>query len=102
VTSKVLNDQQHEAHLAKARAALSELDAQIQLVQAKSEQQAADAQIEYGNELGDLRKRREELGVRLKELQRTGGDSWNDLMNGLESAIAGMRDSLKGALERFR
>jgi uncharacterized coiled-coil DUF342 family protein len=88
--------------LAKARAALSELDAQIQLLQAKAGKQAADARIEYGNELEALRRRRDELGDRLRELQQTGGDAWKDLLNGLESAMASMRDSLKSAIERFR
>lgn len=95
-------DPQHEAHLAKARAALGELDAQIRLLQAKAEKQAADARIEYGNTLQDLRTRRDELADRLKELQQSSGDAWNDLQSGFESAVANMRDSLKSAIERFR
>jgi multidrug resistance efflux pump len=102
VNRKARHDHEHEAHLAKAKAALEELDAQIQLLQAKAEKQAADARIEYGNELEDLRRRRDELGERLKELQQTSGDAWNDLQHGLESAMASMRDSLKSAIDRFR
>jgi multidrug resistance efflux pump len=102
VTREARHDHQHEAHLAKARASLSELDAQIQLLQARAEKQATDTRIEYGNELGELRKRRDELGDRLKELQQSGGDAWKDLLNGLESAMASMRDNLRAAIERFR
>jgi multidrug resistance efflux pump len=102
VTREARHDHQHEAHLAKARASLSELDAQIQLLQARAEKQAADTRIEYGNELGELRKRRDELGDRLKEFQQSGGDAWKGLLDGLESAMASMRDSLRAAIERFR
>jgi hypothetical protein len=102
VTRKARHDHQHEAHLAKARASLSELDAQIQHLQARAEKQAADIRIEYGKELDDLRRRRDEIGDRLKALQQTGGDAWKDLLDGLESAMASMRDSLRAAIERFR
>ncbi len=102
VTREAPHDHEHEAHLAKAKAALDELDAQIQLLQAKAEKQAADARIEYGNELEDLRRRRRELGDRLKELHQTSGDAWNDLQRGLENAVASMRDSLKSAIDQFR
>jgi multidrug resistance efflux pump len=98
VTREARHDHQHEAHLAKARASLSELDAQIQQLQARAEKQAAGKPIEYGNEFGELRKRRDELANRLRELQQTGGDAWKDLLIGLES----MRDKLRAAIGRVR
>lgn len=95
-------DQRHQAYLEKAKAELNELDAQIGVLKAKAENQAADAKIDYGNALQDLRERREELSTQMKKLQDASGDAWNDMQSGLESAMASMRDSLKNAVDRFR
>ena len=94
-------DEQHRAYLAQAKAELNELDAQIRVLQAKAER-TADARIEPGSGFEELWKRREDLGVRLRELQQTSGEAWKDVQGGLEAAMASMREALRSALERFR
>jgi DNA mismatch repair ATPase MutS len=78
---------------------LKEWSAQIDLLAAKSENAAAQVKLRYAEELDELRAKQQAAAEKIRELEEAGGDAWDtvkatadqvwdDLKNGLASAVS--------------
>ena len=61
-----------------------------------------DLTIDYEMKLEDLRKNREEVTAKLKEVQASSEEAWKDLKAGAVSAWAAMREAFDKAKTHFQ
>ncbi len=61
-----------------------------------------DLTIDYEMKLEDLRKNREEVTAKLKEVQASSEEAWKDLKAGADSAWAAMREAFDKAKTHFQ
>jgi hypothetical protein len=88
---------EREAYTEQARARLNELEAQIDLLQAKAESATADAKAEYLDTVKDLRSRGRELKEKIDDLAAAGEEAWSALRNGIDTAAGDLTQSLDKA-----
>ena len=79
-------NEKRDAYVQKLKAQLDEWNADINKLEAKSDQAEAGAKIEYHKRIADLRARLKEVGDKIGELQQTGEEPWEDLKQGLENS----------------
>jgi len=75
-----------EAYRKQLEARLEQWDAQLDLLAARAKKATADAQVDYENELGALKRQRERALETLSELAKSGEGAWDDLKVGAERA----------------
>lgn len=61
-----------------------------------------DMTINYEMTMDDLRKKRDEANAKLKELQASSGDAWQDLKAGADSAWSALREAFDKARSHFQ
>lgn len=86
----------------KLQARLDELNAEIARLEAKADLAAADAQLEYRKQLGELRSVRGDAEKRLEELRSAGAAARDDLAAGAEAAWESLSDAVKRSISRFK
>jgi uncharacterized coiled-coil DUF342 family protein len=91
-----------EAYREKLEAQMREWSAKIDILKAKADQAEAESKIEYKNRIEDLRKRKEALQEKVKELQNASDAAWKDIKAGTERAAADLKDALQSAFSKFK
>ncbi len=91
-----------EAYREKLEAQMREWSAKVDLLKAKADQAEAEAKIEYNKAIEDLRRRKEALQAKVKELQDASDAAWRDIKAGTEKAAAELRDAVQSALSKFK
>lgn len=91
-----------EAYRRQLEARLAEWDARLDLLAAKARKATADAQIDYENELGALKRQREHAFETLSELARRGEGAWDDVKVGAERAWEEMGRTIDRLAARFK
>lgn len=91
-----------DAFVNAMKAKIDEWNADIDKVEARAKQAAASAQGDYKELLTELRKRRDEASVKLRELQATNESAWSDMRVGFEKAWADLAGAFQHAMQRYR
>jgi hypothetical protein len=91
-----------EAYQKKLQAQLKEWDAKLDLLSAKAQKVAADARINYEDELVALRSKRAEAHRVLAELGTRGENAWEDMKDGVDTAWDAMSQALERVAARFK
>jgi regulator of protease activity HflC (stomatin/prohibitin superfamily) len=91
-----------EAYEKKVEAKLDEWGAEIDRLKAKSKGAKADAQVEFQEQLEELKTKREAARKKLSDLKNTSGDAWDDVKSGMDSAWQALDKSLESAAQRFQ
>jgi len=91
-----------EAYEKKIEAQLKEWNADIDKLQARADSAEADAQLEYYQQIDDLRAKQEEAQTKLDELKEASDDAWEDLKAGVNSARDSLGDGLRSAISRYK
>jgi len=94
-------NEKRDAYVQKLKAQLDEWNADINKLEAKSDQAEAGAKIEYHKRIADLRARLKEVGDKIGELQQTGEGPWEDLKQGLENSWDILKASFTKAKSEF-
>jgi uncharacterized coiled-coil DUF342 family protein len=94
-------NEKRDAYVQKLKAQLDEWNADINKLEAKSDQAEAGAKIEYHKQIADLRARLKEVGNKIGELQQTGEEPWEDLKQGLENSWEILKESFTKAKSEF-
>lgn len=68
----------------------------------KAKMTRTDLRIDYEMQLEALRKQREEITAKLKDVQASGEDAWKDLRAGTDIAWASMREAFEKAASHFQ
>jgi chromosome segregation ATPase len=81
---------------------LDQWNADIAKWEAKARMAQTDLRIDYEMQLEALRKQREEITAKLKEIQASGEEAWKDLRAGSDAAWAAMREAFENATSHFQ
>lgn len=85
----------------KLQAQLDEWSADIDKLKAKARQADADAQIDYNQEIENLKAYQAQANAKLSELKSASDDAWQDLKSGTEEAWKSLQTAIKSATDRF-
>lgn len=91
-----------EAYEKKLQAQLDEWSAKIDLLKAKADSAEADTQLAYYKEIEELSSMQQTAKSKLKQLKESGGDTWEDLKAGMDSAWSSLSSAVKSAVSRFK
>jgi hypothetical protein len=91
-----------EIHEEKARAKLHELNARIDLFQAKLEQGQVEARQDVHKQVDELSRKRENLKMRIQLAQTAGEEAWEDVSEGLEDALDDVQHALDKAGKKIK
>ena len=78
-----------------------ELAAQLARLRAKRWEIQKEAEREFDEQIGRLRKMSEEADRKTKSLMEAGQESWRDLEDNISAAYGGVVSATERALERF-
>jgi hypothetical protein len=69
----------------------------------EAQMQAAQGKVreEYAKQLGQVKRRREEMLRQMKLLQNASADAWSDLMRGADQAWKSMQEAFDSARSHF-
>jgi uncharacterized coiled-coil DUF342 family protein len=91
-----------EAYRNKLEAQLNEWDAKLDHLDAKVQKAAADARINYENEVESLKKQRAAARTKLDELATQGEGAWEDMKVGIEKAWDELSKAIDSVTARFK
>jgi len=91
-----------ETYIKKAEAQLEEWSAQIDLLKAKGENLAADAEIEFRKKLDEAEKKRAELSSYLDQLADKTDDIWDDVKDEAEEKWDAVSKTFSNFIDKFK
>ena len=91
-----------EAYVEKMKAKLDEWNASIARLEARAEGAGADMKEEINNEIGRIKKYRDEASSRIKDVQSAGDDAWEDFKTGIEKSWETLGEAFNSAMSRFK
>ncbi len=89
-------------YVEQLKSKLDEWNHEITHWEEKARAKKNDLTINYEMTLDDLRKKRDDANVKLKELQASSENAWQDLKAGADSAWAAMREAFDKARTHFQ
>jgi len=89
---------ERDQYIEKAKAKLDQWNAEIDKLKARADEAGADARIEYGKRLDEMRSHRDEAEKWLRQMRDSSDAAWSDMKVGFDRAW----DQLSGAFERAR
>ncbi|MDR3579831.1 MAG: hypothetical protein P4L44_07715 [Oryzomonas sp.] len=91
-----------EDYLERLEAQLKEWKVKIDRLEAGTSLVSAEVKAELMKEIEDLRRKKMVVKERLNELEKTGGELWDTLKEGVEKAAAELKHALHKAASRFK
>lgn len=91
-----------KAYKQKMAAQLKELDAQIDLIEARLENAGADIRIRHSEELQLLRAKRQAASEKMEELGKVSGDAWETVKETSDKLWDDLRTSLAEVYAKFK
>ncbi|PWQ98387.1 coiled coil domain-containing protein [Leucothrix arctica] len=83
-----------DKHVEKMQAKLDQVDAKIDLWQAKAKEASADSQIEYEKKVEELKSERNEAAEWLDKVADASDDAWDSIKDGFEDAYEKIKKAL--------
>lgn len=90
-----------QAYVEKMQARLNKWDSEIEALEAKARETAADAKIEYFEQLDTLKKYQRDTQSKLDDLRRSGDEAWKDMKTGVDQAWDSLERAVDNASSRF-
>jgi chromosome segregation ATPase len=91
-----------EAYREKLDAQLKELKTKIDRLESRVSTLSAEAKAELSREIHDLRGRKMIVREKWNELQKSGGEAWDAMREGVDRAVTDLKDALERVISRFR
>ncbi|MBL8505889.1 hypothetical protein [Methylobacillus glycogenes] len=88
-------------YVEKLKAQLDEWSAEIDVLDARLHQVDADLRIKYGEQVDNLRLKRDDAKLKLLELQASAGDAWQELKKGSDEAWEVIKHAVSEARKKF-
>lgn len=88
-------------YVEKLKAQLDEWSAEIDVLDARLHQVDADLRIKYGEQVDNLRLKRDDAKLKLLELQGSAGDAWQELKKGSDEAWEVIKHAVSEARKKF-
>ncbi len=91
-----------ETYQKKLQAQLDEWSADIDKLEAKAKKAEADTQLEYNQQIKELRSMQDTANSKLEKLKGDSGDAWEDLKDGMDNAWNSLGNAVKSATSEFK
>lgn len=86
---------------AKFKSQLDALSEKIETLKSKGTELKADAEIEYNAKMAELYTKREEVEIKLRDLQSSSDEAWGEMRKGVEKAWDNLNTAWNQALAKF-
>ncbi|MDP1558184.1 MAG: hypothetical protein Q8L82_04630 [Nitrosomonas sp.] len=90
------------AYIQKMMAQLKEWNAEINLLEAKLENVAADLKIKRSDELKELRTKQQAASEKIKELEKASGDAWEQVKETTDEVWDELKTGLAHVRSKFK
>jgi hypothetical protein len=94
--------QQKEEYGRKMKAAVRDLEEEIEDLKERAKDAGADVQQQLAKEIVELGKRKEEVEQKLAKVAAARGEAWEDIKSGISSALEELQKSMQKARARFK
>jgi hypothetical protein len=91
-----------DAYRQKLGAQLKEWSAQINLLEAKVENAAAEVKVKGAEELRELRAKQRAASEKMKELGKAGGEAWEQVKESADKIWAELKTGVANAQSKFK
>ena len=91
-----------EVYLQKRQAELKELEMRLEVLESTAEKADAEAKIGYGEQIYELKEKRDNLEADIAELKRADDKAWKDLRSKIDEATTDLRTAIDVASTRFK
>jgi hypothetical protein len=92
----------HDAYKQKLAAQLKEWGAQINLLEAKLENASADVKVKRAEVLHGLRAKQRAASEKMQELEKAGGDAWEQTKITADKIWADLKTGVADARSKFK
>ena len=93
---------ERDAYVQKMKAQLDEWNAEIDKLQARTQQAKGDAKLSYEQQLKSLRRQRDDAQARLTGIQDATEDAWRQFKEGADQAWSKLKDGMENAASAFK
>lgn len=97
-----INEKTVDAYKQKAKAQIKEMQAKMQILEASAEKADADMRVKYQKKLGEWKSRFNDIEMKLNELSSSSEDAWDDVRDGIDSAMSELGDAINNAKEQLK
>jgi predicted RNase H-like nuclease (RuvC/YqgF family) len=94
--------EKRDAFVQKLKAKIDEWNAEINRLNAKADQAEANMRAEYHDEIGKLKRFRDDAKQKLQKILESKEDVWEELKKGADKAYNAMNEALSSARERIK
>ncbi len=91
-----------EEYRQKLEAQLKEWKAKIDRIEARTSMVSSETKAELMKEIEELRRKKMVVRERWDEVQKTGGEAWDTLKEGVEKAAGELKQALDKVVSRFK
>ena len=91
-----------DVYVERLKAQLDEWNAELDKLEAKTQEFEASARLGLQEDLKELRKKRDAAKARLAEIQEASEEAWEDLVHGFERSWDIFKESVEQAVSRFK
>lgn len=91
-----------EEYIAKLEAQLQEMSTKIDELKVQANLAKAEARDEFNRQIEIFRQRQSTALNKLDELRNSGGEVWDELKFGIDSAFDDMKKAMKNALDKLK
>lgn len=91
-----------EEYIAKVEARLQEWSTKIDELKVQAHLGKAEAQEEYERQIKMLREKESRLSRKLNELRDAGGEAWDEIKFGIDSAVDDLKDAFGKAFDKLK
>lgn len=90
-----------EEYIDRMAAKLKEWNAEIDNLEAKARNAGTDTKKEIGEEVQNLRAKKQAAEYKLEDIKEAGEESWKEIQAEAEDALEDIKSSLENAINRF-
>lgn len=94
--------EKRDAYVQKLHTKIDEWNREIDRLSSKANEVEADARSEYRKQVDALKQKRRDIEEKIKHLNRSGEEAWEDIKSGLDMAWDAMNQAIQSATSRFR
>ena len=99
--TKAYTEEQVQAFRQATEAKLAEYDQKIDQLHESAEKLGDDAKVKAEQQLAELRRKRDAVSEKMKELVDSGGSAWDQLKSGTDAAMEDLADAYNNAVAEF-
>lgn len=91
-----------EEFIKKLHAKIDEWDSEIDRLSVQAALLEMESRAEFYEQIADLKSRRHQMEEKLRKVQQSGEDAWEDFKSGIDLALDSMSEALRSAASRFK